>query len=73
MPGGIDAAGQSRFGNLAVIDGAGHMGPLTQMGAVSSAIARHVMRVGAGSLPGRGNCRPSGAARRDVYATVKVV
>jgi pimeloyl-ACP methyl ester carboxylesterase len=59
--------------NLAVIDGTGHMGPLTHVGAVSSAIARHVVQVGAGSPPGRGNCRPPGAARRDVYAAVEVV
>ena len=59
--------------NLAVIDGTGHMGPLTHVGAVSSAIARHVVEVDAGSPPGRGNCRPPGAARRDVYAAVKVV
>jgi pimeloyl-ACP methyl ester carboxylesterase len=59
--------------NLAVIDGTGHMGPLTHVGAVSSAIARHVVQVDAGSPPGRGNCRPPGAARRDVYAAVEVV
>ena len=58
--------------NLAVIDGAGHMGPLTHVGDVSSAITRHIVMVDAGSPLGRRSCRPSCAARRDLCAAVEV-